>query len=83
MRSNFIHYLLRKTQEFPTDLIDMKMKFSFEKMVMIFCFVGIFVTGSLLLFSTNEREQGGAGVKDAVEVCAKDASDTYAWRTLY
>lgn len=27
--------------------------------------------------------QGGAGVKDNVEVCAKDAGDAYAWRTLY
>ena len=27
--------------------------------------------------------QGGAGVKDSVEVCAKDASDTFAWRTLF
>jgi hypothetical protein len=27
--------------------------------------------------------QGGPGTKDSVEVCAKDASDTYAWRTLY
>jgi len=27
--------------------------------------------------------QGGAGVKDSVEVCAKDAGDAYAWRTLY
>ena len=27
--------------------------------------------------------QGGAGVKDSVEVCAKDASGVYAWRTLY
>lgn len=26
---------------------------------------------------------GGAGVKDNVEVCAKDAGDAYAWRTLY
>lgn len=26
---------------------------------------------------------GAAGVKDTVEVCAKDASDVYAWRTLY
>lgn len=26
---------------------------------------------------------GGAGVKDAVEVCAKDAGDAYAWRTIY
>lgn len=27
--------------------------------------------------------QGGAGVKDTVEVCAKDAGDSYAWRTIY
>jgi hypothetical protein len=27
--------------------------------------------------------QGGGGTKDTVEVCAKDASDAYAWRTLY
>jgi hypothetical protein len=27
--------------------------------------------------------QGTAGVKDNVEVCAKDATDAYAWRTLY
>jgi hypothetical protein len=26
---------------------------------------------------------GGAGVKDSVEVCAKDAGDAYAWRTIY
>ena len=26
---------------------------------------------------------GGAGVKDTVQVCAKDASDAYAWRTIY
>jgi hypothetical protein len=26
---------------------------------------------------------GGAGVKDNVEVCAKDAADVYAWRTIY
>jgi hypothetical protein len=26
---------------------------------------------------------GGAGVKDDVEVCAKDAADVYAWRTIY
>lgn len=26
---------------------------------------------------------GGTGVKDTVEVCAKDATDTYAWRVLY
>lgn len=27
--------------------------------------------------------QGAAGVKDNVEVCAKDAGDAYSWRTLY
>jgi hypothetical protein len=27
--------------------------------------------------------QGGTGTKDAAEVCAKDGSDAYAWRTLY
>lgn len=27
--------------------------------------------------------QGAAGVKDNVEVCAKDAADAYAWRTIY
>jgi hypothetical protein len=29
------------------------------------------------------HEFGGAGVKDTVEVCAKDAGDAYAWRTIY
>jgi hypothetical protein len=27
--------------------------------------------------------KSGAGVKDTVEVCAKDAGDSYAWRTIY
>lgn len=27
--------------------------------------------------------QGGAGVKDNVEVCAKDAANIYAWRVIY
>lgn len=27
--------------------------------------------------------EGGPGVKDTVQVCAKDAADNYAWRTLY
>ncbi|MBI4193222.1 MAG: prepilin-type N-terminal cleavage/methylation domain-containing protein [Candidatus Colwellbacteria bacterium] len=27
--------------------------------------------------------QNGAGVQDKVEVCAKNASDVYAWRTIY
>ena len=27
--------------------------------------------------------QGGAGVKDQVSVCAKDATDAYAWRTIF
>ncbi len=26
---------------------------------------------------------GAAGVKDTVQVCAKDAADAYAWRTIY
>jgi hypothetical protein len=26
---------------------------------------------------------GGTGVKDTVTVCAKDATDTYAWRSIY
>jgi hypothetical protein len=26
---------------------------------------------------------GGTGVKDIVQVCAKDASNNYAWRTIY
>lgn len=26
---------------------------------------------------------GGAGVKDAAQICMKDATDTYAWRTIY
>ena len=26
---------------------------------------------------------GGAGVKDMVQVCGKDAADVYAWRTIY
>lgn len=26
---------------------------------------------------------GGSGVKDALEICAKDAGDAYAWRLLY
>ncbi|HKR02279.1 MAG TPA: hypothetical protein VJT09_16495, partial [Pyrinomonadaceae bacterium] len=29
------------------------------------------------------HDYGGAGVKDTVEVCAKDAGDVYAWRTIY
>ena len=28
-------------------------------------------------------DEGGAGIKDSVEICAKDASNTYAWRVLY
>jgi len=27
--------------------------------------------------------RGGTGAKDAYEVCAKDSSDVYAWRTIY
>jgi len=29
------------------------------------------------------HSNGGAGVKDAVEVCAKDAGDNYSWRGIY
>jgi hypothetical protein len=29
------------------------------------------------------HEQGADGIKDAVEVCAKDAADVYAWRALF
>lgn len=28
-------------------------------------------------------DEGGAGVKDAFEICAKDAGNAYAWRTIY
>ena len=27
--------------------------------------------------------QGGTGVKDGVEICAKDAADAFGWRTIY
>ncbi len=27
--------------------------------------------------------QGAAGVKDTLEVCAKDAANAYAWRNIY
>jgi len=27
--------------------------------------------------------QGASGVKDSVQICAKDAANTYAWRTVY
>lgn len=29
------------------------------------------------------QDFGGTGTKDTVEICAKDAADSYAWRTLY
>jgi len=29
------------------------------------------------------HDWGAAGVKDTIEICAKDASDAYAWRTVY
>lgn len=35
--------------------------------------------GSGTFWFTN----GGAGVKDSLQVCAKDAAGAYAWRTLY
>jgi hypothetical protein len=36
-------------------------------------------TTRFLLWTTG----GGAGVKDKVEICAKDAADVYGWRTIY
>jgi hypothetical protein len=35
-------------------------------------------TGGFMWYSP-----GATGVKDSVQVCAKDATNTYAWRTLY
>jgi len=32
---------------------------------------------------TFQYTAGGAGVKDVVQVCAKDAGDAYAWRSIY
>lgn len=32
---------------------------------------------------TFQYTAGGAGVKDDVQVCAKDASDVYSWRPIY
>lgn len=32
---------------------------------------------------TTWHVRSGAGVKDTFEICAKDAADTYAWRTIY
>lgn len=46
------------------------------------------VTGSLPSCAAGNRGQfwyvaGGAGVQDSVSVCAKDAANAYAWRTIY
>lgn len=56
----------------------------------------IAVDGGIRLQSTNPKPtciallrgllwftQGGAGVKDALEVCAKDAGNAYAWRLIF
>lgn len=40
-------------------------------------------TCTVTLRGTFYYEASGAGVKDTVAVCAKDATDTYAWRTIY
>lgn len=57
---------------------------------------GIFTGGGLVIGDPGTRpscdstqrgrvfvDQGGAGVSDTVAVCAKDAADAYAWRTIY
>lgn len=54
------------------------------------------INGGLRLNTTNGKPtcdtaqrgtfwvtESGSGVKDNVDVCAKNASDTYAWRTIY
>jgi hypothetical protein len=40
-------------------------------------------TCSASVRGTQWLTQGGAGVKDTLELCAKDASNAYAWRTIY
>lgn len=40
-------------------------------------------TCSSTVCGTFWATQGDPGTKDSVEVCAKDASDAYAWRSLY
>jgi hypothetical protein len=57
---------------------------------------GIMQTGGIKVNPTGARPtcsasirgtfwvtQGGAGVADAVDVCAKDVADSYAWRSIY
>jgi len=34
-------------------------------------------------FWVTQGITGGGATKDSVEVCAKDAGDVYAWRTIY
>ena len=34
-------------------------------------------------FWVTQGITGGGATKDSVEVCAKDAADVYAWRTIY
>jgi hypothetical protein len=50
--------------------------------------VNVAATASQPACSATQRGRiwqtlGGAGVKDQVSVCAKDATDAYAWRVLY
>ncbi len=40
-------------------------------------------TASAALAGIVWHTRSGAGVKDNVQVCAKDAGDAYAWRTIY
>lgn len=44
---------------------------------------GSFPTCNINLDGLLYLVKGGAGVKDSLSVCAKDATDTYAWRTIY
>lgn len=44
---------------------------------------GALPTCNAAMSGTLWQVPGTAGVKDSVSVCAKDATDTYAWRALY
>lgn len=50
--------------------------------------IGVGNTAAAPTCDSNSRgkfwyQGGGAGVKDNVQVCAKDAANAYAWRTIY
>lgn len=51
---------------------------------------GLTLAGNLAIPTCNSSTRGtifgtsgGAGVKDTLQVCAKDSGDAYAWRTIY